>query len=92
VRVLAGIVQKRHLETKKTGRAFPRIHALVYDVGDGILKQLELDEASMFKKYSEVYGLFPQETVKVAPVADAGVKTQCSDATHKPACTCGGKH
>ena len=57
-------MQQRHLITKKVGRAYPRVHAVVYSVSDGILKELELDEASMFQKYSSVYNLFPEATKK----------------------------
>ena len=57
-------MQQRHLNTKRVGRAYPRVHALVYSVSDGILKELELDEPGMFKKYSSVYNLFPEAVNK----------------------------
>ena len=54
-----GVVQKRRMETMRdTGVAFPRIHALVYSVEDGILKELDIDHHAEFERYSHIYDLF----------------------------------
>ncbi len=82
-------MQKRHLVTKQQyGKAYPRVHGLVYSVSDGILKKIHTDESEMYRKYSSVYGLFgpplppTSKPVEACPVASAQPAATVS-------CTCG---
>lgn len=55
---LPGIVQKKRRDTKRAlGVSFPRVHAMVYSVDNGILKELEMDHHQEFMKYLDVYDL-----------------------------------
>ncbi len=84
----AAIVQKRHLQTKKLyGKAYPRVHGLVYSVSDGILKKLDTDEADMYRKYSSVYGLFGVPTPP-AKVKAEGMESNTCELNTTEACTC----
>jgi carbonic anhydrase len=58
-------VQKRRKATLKLkpdgslkGRAYPRVHGLVYDIGEGKLKKLDIKFAAEIKKYSHIYDLY----------------------------------
>ena len=57
-------MQKKRWETKQTrGSSYPRIHALVYSVEDGILHELPLDNAELgsFAKQFKVFDLYGNE-------------------------------
>jgi hypothetical protein len=56
-----GIVQKKQLEMRAKGKySFPRVHALVYSVEDGILKELDIDHHKEFEKHAHWYDLYGQ--------------------------------
>lgn len=55
----SGVVQKKRMEsTKATGSPVPRIHAMVFDPKEGILKKIPVDfkkEMSSFKHFYDLY-------------------------------------
>lgn len=54
-----GIVQRRRDETfKQTGSRLPQIHGLVYDIREGLLKELAIDYSSYAKKFENIYRLY----------------------------------
>lgn len=58
----AGEVQRRRAYTSqrlyKFAAPFPRIHGMVFDPKDGILRKLNIDYQSYFEKYEDVYNLY----------------------------------
>ena len=58
-------VQKRRKETvvvypdgSLKSRAYPRVHAVVYDVGEGLLKKLDINFKDEIDKYRPIYDLY----------------------------------
>lgn len=53
--VLPATVQKARLASKRqTGHSYPRVHALVYDVADGLLQEIDMAHLAQFHKYARV--------------------------------------
>jgi carbonic anhydrase len=48
-----GVVQQARLRS-----GFPKIHGLVYDIKDGLLKQIDVDLYGYLRKYQNVYKLY----------------------------------
>jgi carbonic anhydrase len=56
-----GIVQRARSANRKdrgTGQPYPAIHALVFDIGEGILKELPVNFQKYADKYSDIYRLY----------------------------------
>jgi hypothetical protein len=56
-----GVVQKKRLETwndPDTKYAYPRIHGLVFDPAEGLLKKLPVDFRGEIGKYQHIYDLY----------------------------------
>eukprot|EP00611_Tribonema_gayanum_P021884 TRINITY_DN4300_c0_g1_i1.p1 TRINITY_DN4300_c0_g1~~TRINITY_DN4300_c0_g1_i1.p1 ORF type:complete len:383 (-),score=157.87 TRINITY_DN4300_c0_g1_i1:603-1706(-) len=53
----------------------PHIHALVFDVGEGLLKELDVDFKKIIKKYSHVYSMYNFHDQKgiIKPVTSANI-------------------
>ena len=57
-----GIVQKKRLENKKhRDVSLPKVHAVVYSVENGVLKELDMDEVKLFQKFGKIYNLLGNE-------------------------------
>lgn len=56
----SGVVQRRHALTSKWSNGFtvPRIHACVYDVSDGVLRELALNFEKDLLRYSNIYQIY----------------------------------
>lgn len=56
----SGPVQRRHAlsNTWSHGFAVPRVHAVVYDVSDGILRELDLDFEADRKRFGNIYQMY----------------------------------
>lgn len=61
-----GVVQRRRAETANWSGGFtvPRIHAVVYDPKEGILKELDVDFRSELKRFSNIYRVYDSELMK----------------------------
>lgn len=62
-----GVVQRKRLKTYEDERveyAYPRIHALVFDPNDGILKKLPIDFRRTVAQHSHIYDLYSLEKSK----------------------------
>ncbi|KNC84089.1 hypothetical protein SARC_03682 [Sphaeroforma arctica JP610] len=46
------------VQNSRTESGYPLIHGLVYDIGDGLLKELNLDLIGYMKQYRSVYRLY----------------------------------
>ena len=54
-----GVVQRRRSETyAQTGVRLPQIHGLVYDIHEGLLKELAIDYDSYAKEVENIYKLY----------------------------------
>jgi len=57
-----GDVQRKRAATGGPGAvAYPRIHAMVFDPNDGILRKLEVDLKTYLAKYKNIYNLYDSE-------------------------------
>eukprot|EP00054_Salpingoeca_dolichothecata_P038075 m.12827 g.12827 ORF g.12827 m.12827 type:complete len:262 (+) comp8210_c0_seq2:31-816(+) len=63
------VVQRNRVESIQNGADFarPRIHALVFNPGDGILKKLPVDFQKFLKENAEVYGLYNLKDPSLQP-------------------------
>lgn len=53
-----GVVQRARAESHaKSGEAFPRVHALVFDPKDGLMQKLNVDFKGLVEKYRDIYDL-----------------------------------
>eukprot|EP00951_Prasinocladus_malaysianus_P040446 scaffold465308_cov21-Prasinocladus_malaysianus.AAC.1 len=46
------------IQSSVRNHKLPWIHGLVYDIGDGVLKKIDIDFTSVFKKYNHLYSLY----------------------------------
>lgn len=54
-----GIVQRRRAESlKEGGQRFPQIHGMVYDIKEGLLRELPIDFDAYAQKFDNVYKLY----------------------------------
>lgn len=53
-----GDVQRRRSQTAGGSRAYPRIHAMVFEPSDGILRRLPIDWKYYLNKYKGVYQMY----------------------------------
>ena len=59
-----GVVQRKRLETEAASggaEIYPRIHAMVFNPGEGILKKLDVDFEQRVGSLEHIYGMYDQK-------------------------------
>eukprot|EP00301_Raphidiophrys_heterophryoidea_P024174 c7758_g2_i1.p1 GENE.c7758_g2_i1~~c7758_g2_i1.p1 ORF type:complete len:307 (-),score=82.49 c7758_g2_i1:279-1199(-) len=56
------VIQRKHARASEDGSSYPRIHGLVFDPKDGILRKLPIDFRDHVNTYRHIYRLFSTES------------------------------